>query len=58
MPTWPVAHGGLGWDIMQRYVFEIETALTGAPPPPNAGPRMIGPVLMQYGGVEQKARFK
>ena len=57
VPTWPVAHGGPGWDIMQRYVFEIETALAGAPPPPNAGPRMIGPVLMQYGNAEQKARF-
>ncbi|MEQ9121680.1 MAG: acyl-CoA dehydrogenase family protein [Alphaproteobacteria bacterium] len=57
VPTWPVEHGGPGWDVMRRYVFEIETALAGAPPPPNAGPRMIGPVLMRYGTPEQKARF-
>ncbi len=57
VPTWPVEHGGPGWDVMQRYVFEIETAIAGAPPPPNAGPRMIGPVLMAYGSPEQKARF-
>ncbi len=57
VPTWPVELGGPGWDVMQRYVFEIETALASAPPPPNAGPRMIGPVLMQYGSPEQKARF-
>jgi len=57
VPTWPEQYGGPGWDVMRRYVFEIETALAGAPPPPNAGPRMIGPVLMQYGSPEQKARF-
>ncbi len=57
VPTWPVEWGGPGWDVMQRYVFEIETALASAPPPPNAGPRMIGPVLMQYGTPAQKARF-
>ncbi len=57
VPSWPAEHGGPGWDVMQRYVFEIETAIAGAPPPPNAGPRMIGPVLMRYGSPEQKARF-
>ena len=57
VPTWPEQYGGPGWNIMQRYIFEIELAAAGAPPPPNAGPRMIGPVLMQYGTAEQKARF-
>lgn len=57
VPTWSKEHGGPGWDAMRRYVFEIETSIAGAPPPPNAGPRMIGPVLMQYGSDWQKERF-
>ena len=31
-PTWPKEWGGTDWDATQRYIFEEEYALAGAPP--------------------------
>lgn len=56
-PGWPVEHGGTGWDGMQRYVFETESALAGAPRHFNMGVRWLGPVLMRYGTTAQRATF-
>ena len=30
-PGWPVEHGGPGWTHLQRYIFDEETLLGGAP---------------------------
>lgn len=56
-PAWPREHGGPGWSVMQRHVFDEECALAGAPEIPPFGVRMIGPVLMRYGTPEQRARY-
>jgi alkylation response protein AidB-like acyl-CoA dehydrogenase len=32
-PLWPKEYGGTGWTIVQRFVFERETARAGALPP-------------------------
>lgn len=56
-PSWPVEHGGAGWSLVQRYIWEAECALAGAPRIPAMGLRMCGPVLMKYGTPEQKERF-
>lgn len=56
-PGWPVEHGGTGWTGMQRYVFEVECALAGAPRHFNMGIRWLGPALMRYGTVEQCAAY-
>src|SRR5690606_14881098 len=56
-PNWPAEHGGPGWSVIQRFIFETETALGGAPPLQNQGLKMVGPVLMAYGSDAQKERF-
>ena len=43
--SWPVEHGGTGWDDMQRYIFSSECASAGAPSPTAMGLHMVGPVL-------------
>ena len=56
-PSWPVAHGGPGWDAVQRYLFDEETLLGGAPRIIASGIQMLGPVLIAYGTEEQKRRY-
>jgi len=55
-PAWPVEHGGTGWNAVQKYIFEEECALAGAPPIVAFGMTMCGPVLIQFGSDEQKKR--
>jgi alkylation response protein AidB-like acyl-CoA dehydrogenase len=56
-PTWPMEHGGRGWGPQQRFIFEQECALANAPTLSSAGLLMLGPLLIHFGTVEQKARF-
>ncbi|MFL6627548.1 MAG: acyl-CoA dehydrogenase family protein [Burkholderiaceae bacterium] len=56
-PGWPVAHGGCGWDAVQRNIFEEECFSAGAPRQMPFGLSMIAPVLMHYGSAQQQARF-
>ena len=53
-PLWPKEYGGTGWTIGQRYIWEVESALAGAPSVTPMGLRMVGPVIMQFGTPEQK----
>jgi alkylation response protein AidB-like acyl-CoA dehydrogenase len=55
---WPVEHGGTGWDITAKYIWERETALAGVPARLGGmGMFMLAPVLYTYGSAEQCARF-
>jgi len=54
VPHWPAEWGGTGWDITQRYIFNEEFGLAGAPNLPNFGPNMCASVLMRFGTEEQK----
>jgi acyl-CoA dehydrogenase len=56
-PHWPREHGGAGWSAMQRFIFETEAALAGAPALPPFGLNYLGPVLVRYGSDAQRARF-
>lgn len=56
-PGWPVEHGGPGWTPLQRYIFDEETLLGGAPRIIASGIQMLGPVLIAFGTAEQKARY-
>lgn len=56
-PTWPVEHGGTGWDAQQRYIFAMECYKAGAPLLFNGGIRHLGPVLMAHGNAAQKAHY-
>ena len=56
-PNWPVEHGGPGWTHVQRYLFDEETLLAGAPRIIASGIQMLGPVLIAFGPPEQKAKY-
>ena len=54
---WPVEHGGTGWTPVQRYIFEKECALAGAPMLPVLGLKLLAPVLYTFGSPAQKAHY-
>ncbi|MFN3513504.1 MAG: acyl-CoA dehydrogenase family protein [Phenylobacterium sp.] len=53
-PDWPVEYGGTGWTPAQKYIFEMEMALAGAPSTQTMGLRMCAPVIMAFGTDAQK----
>ena len=50
-------HGGTGWDLQQRYLFEEVSAQLDCPPLYHHGLGHIGPVIMHFGTPAQKDRF-
>jgi alkylation response protein AidB-like acyl-CoA dehydrogenase len=54
---WPVKFGGVGWNSVQQYIFEEESALAGAPRLIPFGTKMVAPVLMAFGNAAQQQRF-
>ncbi len=54
---WPKEDGGTGWSPTQKFIFEKECALAGAPGISILGLRLVGPVICAFGTPEQKARF-
>lgn len=54
---WPQAWGGTGWSAVQRFIFEVECALAGAPLVHPMGVRLVSPVILQFGTEEQKQRY-
>jgi len=54
---WPRAFGGPGWTAVQKYLFEEECALAGAPRVVPFGPVMVAPVIMAFGSPAQQQRF-
>jgi len=54
VPLWPRAWGGTGWTALQRFIFETECALAGAPLVHPMGARLVGPVILRYGTEAQK----
>ncbi len=56
-PSWPAVFGGCGWDARRRWIFEREMAAGWAPRNVNSGTFMLGPVLIEFGTDEQRARY-
>jgi alkylation response protein AidB-like acyl-CoA dehydrogenase len=54
---WPREHGGCEWTPLQRFVFEEETTLAGAPWLTPFGINYVGPIIYTYGSQAQKDRF-
>jgi len=54
---WPREWGGPGWGPVQRFIFENECALAGAPRIVPFGVSMLGPVLIRFGTEAQKRRW-
>jgi alkylation response protein AidB-like acyl-CoA dehydrogenase len=54
---WPAEHGGTGWTPLQRYLFEKECALAGAPNLTVLGLKLVAPVIWTFGSEAQKAHY-
>jgi acyl-CoA dehydrogenase len=54
---WPEEYGGPGWTSTQRYIFQQECALAGAPGIIPMGIRYVGPVIFTFGTQKQKNYF-
>jgi alkylation response protein AidB-like acyl-CoA dehydrogenase len=54
---WPTQFGGPGWNSVQQYIFDEESALAGAPRLIPFGTKMVAPVIMAFGSPAQQQRF-
>ncbi len=54
---WPEEDGGAGFTPTQKYIFEKECALAGAPALPVLALKLVGPVICKFGTPAQKAHF-
>jgi hypothetical protein len=55
-PHWPRQYGGMGAKLDQQIIMTEELARIGAPHLPVQGLNHVGPILMEFGTAEQKAR--
>jgi len=56
-PNWPKEHGGPGWSVTQKYIYDEESNLAAAPRLIMFGITMCGPVLMKFGTEQQKKKY-
>ncbi|MDO9460224.1 MAG: acyl-CoA dehydrogenase family protein [Alphaproteobacteria bacterium] len=56
-PGWPVEYGGAGWSATQKFIFDEEMHVAGAPRALPYGTSMVGPVIYTFGSEAQKRRF-
>jgi alkylation response protein AidB-like acyl-CoA dehydrogenase len=54
---WPKEYGGPGWSVAQKFLFDNECALAGAPRIVPFGLSMLGPVMIKYGNEAQKRHW-
>lgn len=56
-PNWPRAHGGTGWSLVERHIFDVECRAAHAPVLSGFGFNMVGPAIIKYGSDAQQAEF-
>ncbi|MDB5896246.1 MAG: acyl-CoA dehydrogenase domain protein [Rhodoferax sp.] len=56
-PHWPKVLGGTGWNELERYIFEEESAFADAPLGDVHGLFLAGPMIIAEGTPEQQARY-
>ncbi|GAB2827918.1 acyl-CoA dehydrogenase family protein [Actinocorallia aurea] len=56
-PEWPVEYGGTGWSEEERFVFAEEYSKRSLPPLLPNCLKMIGPLVIDLGTEEQKAKY-
>jgi len=56
-PNWPEEHGGTGWSLTQKYIYNREYFLSGAPQTIAFGLNMVGPVIYTFGTEAQKKAY-
>jgi alkylation response protein AidB-like acyl-CoA dehydrogenase len=55
-PHWPKQYGGMGATLNEQIIMTEELARVGAPQLPAQGLNHIGPIIMEFGTVAQKAQ--
>ena len=53
-PNWPAAHGGTGWNLVQRHLFDLECRRAQAPYTSGFGFTMVGPAIIRFGSPAQQ----
>ncbi len=56
-PHWPQDHGGPGWTIAERRLFEDEYVRAGAPTVVPMGLIYVAPIIIAFGTPEQQRRW-
>jgi len=56
-PNWPVEHGGTGWNLSRRHIFDMECRLAHCPPVMAFNFSMLGPALIAFGSPAQQAHY-
>ena len=54
---WPTEVGGTGWTPTQRYIFEKECAIAGAPNLTVLALKLIAPIIWNFGTLAQKEYY-
>lgn len=53
-PSWPASHGGPGWTLVQRQLFDEACRLAHAPVLTGMNYNMVGPAIIKFGSPEQQ----
>ena len=56
-PAWPVEHGGTGWNLVQRHIFDVACRAAHAPALSGFGFNMVGPAIIKFGTPPQHEQF-
>ncbi|MCY4214725.1 MAG: acyl-CoA dehydrogenase family protein [Gammaproteobacteria bacterium] len=57
VPAWPQAHGGTGWSLEQRFIWERALALAQAPAMDPVGVGLVGPLVQAHGSAALAALY-
>jgi len=57
VPSWPTEWGGQDWTPLQHHIWHEEMQLACVPPPLAFNANMVGPVIANFGSLEQKEKF-
>src|SRR3546814_8567260 len=55
-PSWSKQWGGPGWGPLERFIYDEESALAGAPRANIPSIDLLGPVIIEFGTEDQKKR--
>jgi len=56
-PSWSKDWGGPGWGPLERFIWDEESALAGAPRANIPSIDLLGPVIIEFGSEAQKRKY-
>lgn len=56
-PSWPREHGGPGWNLVQRHIFDVVCREAHAPVLNGSNFNMVGPAICKYGTPAMQAEY-